>query len=246
MRRIASGIADAMGFLTILPVGRRTSMGTAFFPAVGLLLGMMLWAVLQSPLPPLPRAALATILWTVLTGGLHEDAWADSMDAAWAHVGREGRLEILEDPRIGAHGLSATVLLLIARFAALASVPPIAVLAAPVLGRWAMVAAPAFFRPVRATGLGGRFAEESSPLAATAVAGVTLAVVLGVGSLTPASDGPGVRLIIAVVAAGAAGSLLGASLSRRFGGLTGDGYGAVGVIAELAALWAFLPWGWPT
>jgi adenosylcobinamide-GDP ribazoletransferase len=221
-------------------------MGTAFFPAAGLLLGVVLWAVLGLPVPPLPRAALATILWTVLTGGLHEDAWADSMDAAWAPVGRERRLEILGDPRIGAHGLSATVLLLMARFAALTSVPPIAALAAPVLGRWAMVGAPALFRPVRATGLGGRFAEESRPLAATATAGLALALVLAVGSLAPGSDGPGVHLGMALVAAGAAGSLLGALLSRRFGGLTGDGYGAVGVIAELAALWAFLPWGWPT
>lgn len=256
MRSAASGLADALGFLTVLPVGPRAGLGTAFFPAVGLLVGAALWAVLSLPLPDLPRAALALVVWIVTGGGLHEDGWADCMDAAWAPGSQERRLEILRDPRVGAHGLTGTVLLLLVRFAALAAVPPAAVLAAPVTGRWAMVLAPARFPAARPGGLGARFAREVSPGRASAVAllalgAVGLVLVATTGPATSAGWGAvagegavaAARIAAAVLAGLAGGWLLASFLASRFGGLTGDGYGAVGLAAEVVALWAFLPWG---
>jgi adenosylcobinamide-GDP ribazoletransferase len=270
VRSAASGLADALGFLTVLPVGRRNGLGTAFFPAVGLLMGAGLWATLSLPLPDLPRAALALVFWTLVDGGLHEDGWADCMDAALAPVSRERRLEILRDPRVGAHGLTGTVLLLLVRFAALAAVPPAAVVAAPVVGRWAMVLAPARFPAARPGGLGARFAREASPgwASATALLALGVAVLALVATGAPAASsgwsaglaggpsgvggwGPGIAAWVTAAegVAGAAlgglagGWILGAFLAVRFGGLTGDGYGAVGLAAEVVALWTFIPWG---
>jgi adenosylcobinamide-GDP ribazoletransferase len=197
--------------------------------------------VLALPLPVLPRAALALLVWTAVTGGLHEDGWADCLDAALAHVSPERRREILQDPRVGAHGLAGTVLLLIARFAALASVPPIAVLIAPTVGRWAMVLAPAALPAAPGPGLGARFAGEAAPVRATAAALVAFGFVLAVGPEVATR-----RLPAALLAGLATGGLLGRFLTQRLGGLNGDGYGAVGVLAELAALWAFLPWEGPS
>jgi adenosylcobinamide-GDP ribazoletransferase len=240
LRHLGNSLRAAIGFLTVLPVGRwaaeqdRAWRGaTAWFPVVGLLIGTMLYAVMSLPVPAVPRAALVLALWVGVSGGLHEDGWTDCLDAAFAPTSRERRLEILKDPHIGAHGASGLAILLLLRFAALTSVSASAVLAAPVVGRWAMVLSLALTTPARPTGLGARFAVASRPVAAT----LTTAVALGGLALVF----PLGRLAAAWSLGGITGSACALFLSRRFGGLTGDAHGAVGLAAELAALWAFLP-----
>ena len=53
----------------------------------------------------------------VLTGGLHLDGWADTGDAFFSYRDREKRLEILEDPRLGAFGTMALVFLIVVKIA---------------------------------------------------------------------------------------------------------------------------------
>ena len=240
LRRLGDSLLVALGFLTILPVGKRAAARerawgwmTGWFPVIGLLIGLVLYAGMALPLPPVPRAALLVALWVGVSGGLHEDGWADCADAAFASAGRERRLEILKDPHIGAHGASGLAILLLLRFAGLTSVPASAVLAAPVVGRWAMVLSLALATPARPTGLGARFAVSARPVAAT------VATVMALGGLALLFS-PG-RLLAAWSLGAITGSACALFLSRRFGGLTGDGHGAVGLAAELAVLWAFLP-----
>ena len=240
LRRLGHSLIVAIGFLTVLPVGGRAAeeggagdWATAWFPVVGLLIGLVLYAGMALPLPPVPRAALLVALWVGVSGGLHEDGWADCVDAAFAPTGRERRLEILKDPHVGAHGASGLAILLLLRFAGLTSVPASAVLAAPVVGRWAMVLSLALATPARPTGLGARFAVSARPVAAT------LATAMALGGLALLFS-PG-RLLAAWSLGAITGWACAFFLSRRFGGLTGDGHGAVGLAAELAALWAFLP-----
>ncbi len=169
--------------------------------------------------------------WTLVTGAFHEDGWVDCLDAAFAPVGPEQRHAILKDPRVGAHGLIGGVALMIVRFATLAAVPRAAILVAPTVGRWAMVASLARFHPARPTGLGAVFAADPRPWTATLAALVILAAIgWATGSARPAA---------ALGIGAAAGLAVGAFLSRRFGGLTGDGHGAVGLAAETAALLAY-------
>ena len=231
----------ALGFLTVLPVGRRAAdkdsawrWATAWFPVVGLLIGGVLYAVMAVPVPAVPRAALVLALWVGVSGGLHEDGWTDCLDAAFAPRSRARRLEILKDPHIGAHGASGLAILLLLRFAGLTAVPASAVVAAPVVGRWAMVLSLALATPARPTGLGARFAVSARPLAATLATATALG---GLALVFPAG-----RLLAAWSLGAIASWACAVFLSRRFGGLTGDGHGAVGLAAELAALWAFLPW----
>ena len=234
------GLRAALRHLTVVPLRsddaeRRLAPSRllAWFPVVGLLLGAALFAVLSLPLPVLPRAALALAAWVALTGGLHEDGLMDCADAAFAVAGRERRLEILKDPRAGAHAVSAAVLLLLLRFAALAVVPSAAVLVAPVLGRWWMVVSLARWRPARATGLGAAFAAGARPFAPTLVA---VAILAGLAPIAGAA-----RTALAFGFAIMFGAATAAFLDRRFGGLTGDAHGAAGLVAELAALFAFVP-----
>lgn len=224
----------ALGLLTVLPVPARARSDaslrwtTAFFPLVGLLLGAVLYAAMHVPLEPPLRAALVLLLWVALTGGLHEDGWADAMDALFAHVSSDERLRILRDPRIGAHALSGTVLLLLVRYGALVTAPAATVLAAPVLGRWAMAVSLARAPGLRPEGLGARFGARAGVPAPTLTAAVILAVLAAV-------TGP--LLLLGAMAAGAGAAMaLAVLLVRRLGGLNGDGHGAVGLAAETVAL----------
>src|SRR5919108_3069538 len=89
----------AVQFLTCFPLrlepppsGREAGLSLLWYPAVGLLLGFLLWAaaVLLSPLARPLAAAVVLTLWVACTGALHLDGLADTADA-W--VGGRGDRE---------------------------------------------------------------------------------------------------------------------------------------------------------
>lgn len=235
MRRGARGLAEAVRFLTILPVpGGAVPVATHFFPLVGLGLGLGL-AGLRAALPAegLLPAALVVAAWTGATGGLHEDAWADCADAVLAPVERGRRLQILRDPHVGAHGLVAVLVLLLLRFAAVTDAPWWALIGPPVVGRWAMVLSLALARPLRRSGLGASLAASARPWGASGVAAGALA---SVAMVAGAERLPTLLIGVSVGLACALG--IGVFLHARLGGLSGDGHGAVGMAAETGALCA--------
>src|SRR6185295_11982497 len=139
-------------------------------------------------------------------------------------------LEIMRDSRIGAHGATALVLLLIAKVAALAQAAErrdlLALLAFPTIARWLAALLIVLFPYVRAEGLGRAFNGEAGRVqvaAATAIAVVVVGV-LGPGLILPAL--------------GTAAIVFGFAfwLHRRLGGLTGDVYGAAIELGEVAML----------
>jgi len=230
----------AVAFLTRLPspaaraseedVGR----SLAFFPVVGLVLGAALatgTALGAGRLPDAVVAVLLAALLALLTGGLHLDGVADTFDALGASgADRARRLEILRDSRIGAHGASALALVLLAKVAALEALVASGALATlvvfPAVARWAAALLLVRHPYARERGLGSAFrahARPSDAALATAVAlGATLWV--GGGALVAA-------LATLVLLAGFARLAV-----RRFGGLTGDVYGAAIELGEVAFL----------
>lgn len=239
-------LALAVGTLTALRMPVQGNVGqedlrasTAFYPLVGLGVGAVPALALLLPLPPLPAAALALALWVAVTGALHVDGWADCCDAAFAppaadpEATRAKRLRILADPHHGTFGVAGTFLLLLGKWSALVHVPAAAPLVAAAVGRWAMVFALRAFPPARAGGLGATFAGRV-PLATATL--LLAAILLGVWLAVDV--GPWAALVGAGAAVAGAGFL-----ARRFGGVTGDVCGAVGEVAELAVLWALIPWG---
>lgn len=239
----------ALGTLTVLRVPVRGEVSaaelrasTAFYPLAGVAVGIVPAGLLLLPLPPLPRAALALAAWVVVTGALHLDGWADCCDAAFAparpdpEATRERRLAILKDPHVGVFGVAGVGLLLLGKWSALAHAPALAPLVAAPVARWVMVYALRAHPPARSTGLGAALAGSVRLWGATAVLLALLLPLVGTSELP-------FRLATAVVAGGAAGLVAARLLAERFGGVTGDVCGAAGEAAELAALWAFLPWG---
>ncbi|HEY0335139.1 MAG TPA: adenosylcobinamide-GDP ribazoletransferase [Stenotrophomonas sp.] len=232
------GLLAALGFLTRVPVPPRVfadastrARSLAWYPVVGLLLGlalaMLAWCLQESP--PLLGAALLLLAWTWLTGGLHLDGLADTADAWVGGLGdRQRTLAIMKDPRSGPAGVTAVVLVLLLKFAALASLqapPLIAVAMAPLLGRAALTAAFLTTPYVRAGGLGSGLADASRLACIVALALAAALAIL-----------PGVRGLAALLVVVVVFWLWRRACVSRLGGMTGDTCGALCEIVEAAVL----------
>lgn len=129
MKQFTTAFFLALSLLTRIPVpplpplsAQDFGRSSLFYPLVGLLIGVILglpvWLLPQAD--PLVLAAIVTVLWAAITGGLHLDGVADGADA-W--LGGFGDLEkthrILKDPLVGAAGTIALVAVLLLKFAAL-------------------------------------------------------------------------------------------------------------------------------
>lgn len=139
----------ALSFLTRIPVpdlGRLEPVDfgrcALYYPVVGAVIGLLLCTpmLLFGHAQPLLLAAIITVLWAVITGGLHLDGVADGADAWLGGLGDEEKTHrILKDPLVGAAGAIAISSVLLLKFAALTVLIENqlwwAVVFAPVLGR---------------------------------------------------------------------------------------------------------------
>jgi adenosylcobinamide-GDP ribazoletransferase len=206
----------------------------AFYPAIGLIIGGIL-AGLHAVLAGADAwlaAALILAAWVSITGGLHLDGLADSADAwAGSHGDRRRALTIMKDARSGPAGVTAVVLVLLLKFAALAVLlragTGFALVAAPVLGRGAIVFLFLTTPYVRPRGLG---APQAAHLA-TGSASLALGIVVSGVALMLGAEGAW-----AVAAALAMALLLRHRMRRLLGGVTGDTLGASCEIMEALTL----------
>ncbi len=238
------GLITAVRFLTIVPVAGPAVEGPAtlgraagWFPLVGLALGVVLTVVnrlLSLVFPPALSALLVLVTWKLLTGGIHLDGLADSLDGLTGKNQAE-RLAIMRDSRIGVFGALGLIVLLLLALVALTGLPPSlrpkALLLAPVVGRFMPLVLARTCEPVTpGRGSGAAFIERVTS-GALVVGGIVVAVASG-AILWPWG----------LVAAGgglAAAWTLGRYFSSRFGGLSGDGLGAGVEVAELGVLLVF-------
>ncbi|CEP68678.1 Cobalamin (vitamin B12) biosynthesis CobS,cobalamin-5-phosphate synthase [Moorella glycerini] len=221
----------------------------AFFPLVGLLLGIILagaWQVLSYLVPATARAGLVLALAVFLSGGLHLDGFIDSMDGLFSGRERERILAIMKDSHVGAHGVTAVVTLLVVKYSLLTALPPghlwlaglplppLLVLM-PVLSRWAMVPALTCFPYARKEGVGTLFQAgrgRRSLSIATLITALLSWLIMGLPGLV-------YLLLVALVSLGWCGWV-----RRLLGGLTGDTYGALAEITEVFILAAYFFWHW--
>jgi adenosylcobinamide-GDP ribazoletransferase len=209
----------------------RLSRAALWCPAVGVLVGCVaggVRALAGLALDPGPATVLALLAAVLVTGGLHEDGLADSADAIGAHVGRERRLEILHDSRVGTYGALALVLAMLFAFATLVPLDAEHVLRAAiaghVLGRWSTLPLSLLVRPATAHGSGALVrAGRGTTVAATAMAGGVVLATCGIAAGTTA-------LVVAVLTAVVATTVA----VQALGGVNGDVYGAVNKLVELA------------
>lgn len=220
----------AFSFLTILPLGyaegRKAGWSFAYFPLVGLCIGLILSALmLHSPFSGQVTSFLILLAWVMFTGGLHLDGFGDSCDALLATVTPERRLEIMKDPRTGSWAVIGLILLLLGKWIFIQGVSPLLLILPPVMGRLAMVLAAYGFPYARKSGLGAFFRDGLGRRQVFIASSIALIILLELGQVNLLGITLGLTYLFCTWAA-----------RRLGGGITGDVYGAICELTELLCL----------
>lgn len=234
-------LLTAFQFLTVFPAVIRRAftaqeLGRAvgWFPVTGLALGGIFYGLetgLRLVYPAQVVAVFILAAWLLLTRALHFDGFLDTCDGLFGGFTPERRLEIMRDSRVGAFGVAGGGLLLLGKYAAILSLPhPSGLLLAPVLGRWVLSIAIFAYPYAREKGLGRDMKDNVRWPQVT----LSIAVTILIAWLFAGWTG-----LLAVALAGAMLWLGAGFILRRIPGLTGDSYGALCELVELAVLLLF-------
>jgi adenosylcobinamide-GDP ribazoletransferase len=250
LREEARALALAGAFLTRLPIPlapqatpRRLAAALRYLPLVGILIGAtgaLALLLAAQALPAVPAVLLSIAATVALTGALHEDGLADTLDGLGA-ADPDRALAIMRDSRLGTYGALGLGLTLAAKASALAAMPVALAAAALVAGhaasRLSAVAVVATSRYARDAGTGGFTAAGVSRRA------LALATVVGAVALAAAVPFTGPGAALAGIVGLVAGHLLARALfERRLGGYTGDCLGATQQLSEAGFYLGLLAW----
>jgi adenosylcobinamide-GDP ribazoletransferase len=203
-----------------------------FFPVIGFILGAIL-VLVNTMLQPFATAGLLSVVLVttlaVLTRGFHLDGLADTFDGLGAGGERQRILGIMADSHTGVFGVLAVVLAVLLKVYAIEGMGNErwrALLAAPVLGRWAMVL------------LAHRATAAKPGLGWTLIAHITMRHFLFATVITLVLTAGIDQVIGLVMMAWVAVFTTGWKryFHRRLGGVTGDTFGAVGELSETSVL----------
>ncbi len=242
MKNILKGFALSVSMLTTLPFFKVHHFQTGingiavlFYPLIGALLGGILLGVFILLQPYIPNTHLLIFiffLWVVLTGALHLDGFADTIDGLF--VSKDRGLEVMKDPHTGGMGMIFTVTFLIFKASSLLhlgllwSLPLILM-----LSRFNAVIAIFLLPYLRANGMSALAKAEFLRrhfFSSVILVGVLLSlfpyyfsmIILGVSLLTFIT--------------------LERFFKYRYGGMTGDIYGFLIEVTELVLLQAIIIW----
>jgi adenosylcobinamide-GDP ribazoletransferase len=232
----------AFQFLTIFPTfikrmftSQEMGRAVAWFPLVGVVLGLALYSLNYSArliFPASVSAALTLFGWVIFTRAFHLDAFMDTCDGLFGGFTSERRLEIMKDSRMGAFGVAGGILVLLIEYAALHSSTNLfpAVMLSTTLGRWASPLVIYSFPYAREDGLGVEMKRNvgiGEIVIATLIAGFTSWFIYGwLG-------------FFLMLGAGIVAFLIALYTMRLLPGLTGDIYGTVTVVVEMLVLIIF-------
>jgi len=232
-------LITAIRTLTCIPLpGRDSTQLTSalpFFPAVGLLIGLIVSGVLRLLAGngwSAGAGIIAMIVAVWITRGLHVDGLADVTDALGAGRTRERRLEIMKDPHTGAFGVIAIASDLLLKGVALghlASLQQWGLVIVPfIVSRTAQVMLAVSLPYARPEGgKAGGFVEQARPLHLVLAVTAALAICMVLSGLT------GVLLLFQGLIATV---LIRLWMKREFGGVTGDLLGTGNEVIETGLL----------
>ncbi|MEU3182909.1 adenosylcobinamide-GDP ribazoletransferase [Streptomyces sp. NPDC006923] len=248
----ADGIRFAFGTLTVLPVraarwdraAARAGMPAA--PLAGVVVGLCAAAtgglLLLAGSAPALAAVVSVAVPAVLTRGLHLDGLADTADGLGSGKPAGDALRIMKRSDIGPFGVITLVLMLLAQIAAVSELygagwadGAAGVVLAGVTARLALTfACRKGVRAARPDGLGAAVAGTVPVRVASALA----LLVTAAGAAAGARHGISGAVLHAAAVLGGLGAaeLLLRHCVRRFGGVTGDVFGALAETAATVAL----------
>lgn len=208
----------------------------AYYPLVGAGIGCALWSLyllLAYVFPPLVVAALLLTGLCLVTGGVHLNGLATTMDGLSNGNDRQTTLRIFREHRLGTTGAMSVALALLIKFACLSAVPDEGMLMTLVLlgtlSRYAMVQVASFSAYARPGGGFGepfvRGARRRDHFTATLPWSLIIVVCFG---------GVGGVLIGTLVSLATFG--LQTYFRKRLGGITADVLGATNEMGEALVL----------
>jgi len=230
----------AFSLLTRLPVpvdharaGTRGAAAAWAFPIVGLVVGGAAGAMAALAgwlgLPAGMAAASTLAFLAVVTGGMHEDGLADFADGMGGMT-LERRLEIMKDSRIGAYGVIALSISLLARWSGIGELSGwtlvFTLAAIGASSRAVMVLLMFAMRPARDSGLSAGVGKPNSTtvLVASVIAFITCVLFTGLSGV-----------VLFVLIFGGALPVYWIA-NRTLGGQTGDVLGAAQQSTEIVGL----------
>jgi len=254
--KILRDLSLAIRFLTIFPIAsfplsnnsnqdeeegleENFANSMAFFPLVGMLIGVLLVVLRRIfyylPVSPLIGDTLILIVWIWLSGGLHLDGFADSVDGFSGGHNKEEILKIMKDSATGAKGVVALVSLLLLKFVLLVEMPlflkDAVLFFTPTVGRWSMVIAAFLGKPARLKNSMGKLFMDYVGWREVIFASLTMAVIgillFKLYFLPLVIIGIGIVLLILKYC------------QKRIGGISGDILGAINEIVEVFILLTF-------
>jgi len=210
-----------------------------FFPLVGMLIGVILVLsrrlITYFSVSSLLNNTLILIIWVSLSGALHLDGFADSIDGFSGSNNKEEILRIMKDSCTGAKGVVALISLLLFKFALLVEMPlflkDAALFFTPAIGRWSMVIATFIGKPARSKNSMGKLFMDYISWREVIFASLTIAVIgillFKLYFLLPLIIAIGIVLLILKYC------------QNKIGGISGDILGAINEIVEVFVLLTF-------
>ncbi|MDA8432165.1 MAG: adenosylcobinamide-GDP ribazoletransferase [Nitrospiraceae bacterium] len=259
----------AVQFLTIFPVKVRggvpeeeMALSAIFFPVVGALQGLLAVGVAYLSTRYLGEeiaAAIVVLALAVSNGGLHLDGLADTFDAIAVKSAGNGpaditrRLAAMKDSTVGPIGVIAVIFAVLLKFLFLKTLISglnrteffSFLVLAGVYSRWAMVPPMYYGRSARKDGLGRIFIENLRPavfLLATLTAIVLSGLIYGLWLRQAYGVNKLVLLLVLLCGLFLFGLASVKYSAKRFGGLTGDVFGAISEISEVIFLLGVTVW----
>lgn len=241
------GFFIVISYFTRIPIGgvvrfseERFRKGASLFPFVGLILAFLLFLFVglleligvpdSGPLMPV----LVIAFYIFLSGGLHIDGLADSIDGFYSGRDRERILSIMQDPHIGTFGVLGILMVYLLNIASLWELTIPEILMFPYIARINAYLMASLLPYAKESGMGKTFVDEARP----AIAALHY-VIMGIFLLQGFSG-----FLIGKMAVATMFSLLFAVLAaalshKKIGGLTGDSMGFIVELSQMGYLVAF-------
>ncbi len=260
----------AFQFLTIIPVKEmkqvseeRMGGASAFFPGVGLVQGCLLLisAFLLLKIFPVELVnGIIILVIVVINGAFHLDGLSDTFDAIAVRGAKEKKLVIMKDSTAGPTGVISIVLAILLKYLSLnalsmapSDIPYYSSLfLMPVFSRWTMVSAICHAKSARQDGLGKIFIENTGVkelLTATLLViscwllVVVFSLLRSIYLSLPSTSTIYYSLFLLPLPVLYIFGLVAVWFSnKRFGGMTGDTFGAVSEISEILFLIMVVTW----
>ena len=236
--RLAIGMLTALRVPPVLTVTPGVATGALLLAPLavlplGALVAGVAWGGRELDLPPLAVAFAALALLAVGSRALHLDGLSDVADGLTSSYDRERSLAVMKSGTAGPAGAAALVLVLGAQAAGLAGTEPWLAGAAVCASRAALwITCCTLAPPAREDGLGVTFTRRVPAL----VALLGWAALAGLAVLVDPIRGPATVAVAAALVAALTWHAV-----RRFGGVTGDVFGASIEIALAVLLVGLAP-----